>query len=108
MTRHRYLQVYSRTPNPGPEFIEQYKAYLGTLGYDTSAIRDTPQDCEAVSLEKLEQMMSAPRLQQAMRNVLPGTTELEQQQPGGGGVVPETKTSFWDTVKQLIDLYFGL
>jgi len=27
------LQIHSRTPNPGPAFIEKYKAYLANFGY---------------------------------------------------------------------------
>ncbi|KAL2453475.1 chloroplastic lipocalin [Abeliophyllum distichum] len=41
-----FIQIYSRTPNPGPEFIEKYKSYLADFGYDPSKIKDTPQDCE--------------------------------------------------------------
>ena len=52
------LQIYSRTPNPGPAFIEKYKAYLANFGYDPSKIKDTPQDCEVMSNSKLAAMMS--------------------------------------------------
>lgn len=38
------FQIYSRTPNPGPEFIHKYKTYLADFGYDPSKIKDTPQD----------------------------------------------------------------
>ncbi len=37
------LQVYSRTPNPGPEFIATQKAVLGELEYPVEEIVDTPQ-----------------------------------------------------------------
>ena len=40
---HRTLQIYSRTPNPGPEFISEKKAVLAALGYPADEIRDTPQ-----------------------------------------------------------------
>lgn len=36
-------QVYSRVPNPGPEFIAEKKALLGELGYPVAEIKDTPQ-----------------------------------------------------------------
>lgn len=36
-------QIYSRTPNPGPEFIAEKKAVLAELGYPADEIRDTPQ-----------------------------------------------------------------
>jgi lipocalin len=29
-----FVQIYSRTPNPGDEFIELQKAKLAELGYD--------------------------------------------------------------------------
>ncbi|KAM3744294.1 hypothetical protein ACB098_06G041900 [Castanea mollissima] len=44
-----FIQIYSRTPDPGPEFIEKYKTYLENFGYDPRKIEDTPQDCEVMS-----------------------------------------------------------
>lgn len=42
---HRWfaLQIYSRTPRPGPEFIANLKAQLAELGYPADEIKDTPQ-----------------------------------------------------------------
>eukprot|EP00246_Nothoceros_aenigmaticus_P002989 TRINITY_DN13916_c0_g1_i1.p1 TRINITY_DN13916_c0_g1~~TRINITY_DN13916_c0_g1_i1.p1 ORF type:complete len:239 (-),score=19.80 TRINITY_DN13916_c0_g1_i1:156-839(-) len=93
-----FVQVYSRTPDPGPQFIEKYRNYLANLGYNKAGIRDTPQDCDSVSLDQLMQMMSQPKMEQAMTNVLP-SPEPDKVNP---------TTSLWDTIKQLIDLYFGL
>lgn len=93
-------QIYSRTPNPGPEFIEKYKAYLANLGYDPNKIKDTPQDCEVMSNSKLAAMMSMPGMQQALTNEFP---DLGLKAP----VALNPFTSVFDTLKKLIQLYFN-
>lgn len=55
-----FVQVYSRTPNPGREFIEKYKDYLSTVGYNRDEIVDTPQDCPVVGKEKMLAIMDGP------------------------------------------------
>lgn len=40
-----FVQIYSRVPNPGADFIARQKALLASLGYAPERIRDTPQDC---------------------------------------------------------------
>eukprot|EP00793_Prasinoderma_coloniale_P003244 PRCOL_00005879-RA len=42
-----FVQIYSRVPNPGADFIARQKALLASLGYAPERIRDTPQDCPA-------------------------------------------------------------
>lgn len=93
------FQIYSRTPNPGPEFIEKYKSYLASLGYDPSKIKDTPQDCEVMSNTKLAAMMSMSGMQQALTNQFP---DLELKAP----VALNPVTSVFDTLKKLVELYF--
>ncbi|RYR00482.1 hypothetical protein Ahy_B07g088603 [Arachis hypogaea] len=92
-------QIYSRTPNPGPEFIEKYKAYLENFGYDSSKIKDTPQDCEVMSNSQLAAMMSMPGMQQALINQFP---DLELKAP----IALNPFTSVFDTFKKLLELYF--
>lgn len=92
------LQIYSRTPNPGPEFIEKYKLYLADFGYDPNKIRDTPQDCD-VSDSRLAAMMSMNGNQQALTNQFP---DLELK----SAVAFDPFTSVFDTLKKLIQLYF--
>lgn len=92
-------QIYSRTPNPGQEFIEKYKSYLATLGYDSSKIKDTPQDCEAMSNSQLAAMMSMAGMEQALTNQFPS---LELKVP----VAFNPFTSVFDTLKKLVELYF--
>lgn len=92
-------QIYSRTPNPGPKFIEKYKAYLGNLGYDPNQIKDTPQDCEVISNSKLEAMMSMQGMQQALTNQFP---DLELNAP----IAFNPFTNVFDTLKKLVQLYF--
>lgn len=94
-----FVQIYSRTPDPGPEFIEKYKAYLANYGYDPSKIRDTPQDCEVMSNSQLAAMMSMPGMQQALENQFPdlGLKRAVQFNPF---------TSVFDTLKKLVQLYF--
>ncbi|CAK7340066.1 unnamed protein product [Dovyalis caffra] len=58
--------IYSRTPNPGPAFIEKYRAYLANFGSDPSKIKDTLQDCEVMSNSKLAAMMSMFGMQKAL------------------------------------------
>jgi hypothetical protein len=93
------LQIYSRTPNPGPAFIEKYKAYLANFGYDPSKIKDTPQDCEVMSNSKLAAMMSMPGMQKALTNEFP---DLELR----SSVQFNPFTSVFDTLKKLLELYF--
>ena len=39
------MQIYSRVPNPGEDFIEGQLATLAALGYPANDIARTPQDC---------------------------------------------------------------
>lgn len=91
--------MYSRTPNPGPRFIEKYKDYLTNFGYDASKIKDTPQDCEVMSDSRLSAMMSMSGMQRALTNQFPdfGLNAPVQFNPF---------TSVFDTLKKLIQLYF--
>ena len=93
-------QIYSRTPNPGREFIENKKAVLATLGYDAEDIRDTPQDCEETPVEELEGMMAKPDVENVLDNQF-------QTQPLGlnKGVQLNPFTSNLETIKKLIQLY---
>ncbi|CAN4117356.1 unnamed protein product [Withania somnifera] len=92
-------QIYSRTPDPGPKFIEKYKNYLASFGYEPSEIKDTPQDCEVKSNSQLAAMMSMSGMQQALNNQFP---DLELRAP----VEFNPFTSVFDTVKKLVELYF--
>lgn len=94
-----FVQIYSRTPDPGPKFIEKYKNYLASFGYDPSKIRDTPQDCEVKSTSQLAAMMSMSGMQQALNNQFP---DLELRAP----VEFNPFTSVFDTLKKLVELYF--
>ncbi|XP_016482535.2 chloroplastic lipocalin-like [Nicotiana tabacum] len=94
-----FIQIYSRTPNPGPKFIEKYKNYLGSFGYDPSQIKDTPQDCEVKSTSQLAAMMSMPGMQQALSNQFP---DLELK----AAVEFNPFTSVFETLKKLVELYF--
>ncbi|KAM7492689.1 hypothetical protein LguiA_035610 [Lonicera macranthoides] len=93
-----FIQIYSRTPNPGPKFIEKYKDYLSNFGYDANKINETPQDCE-VSDSKLAAMMSMSGMQQALTNQFP---DLELKR----AVEFNPFTSVFDTLKKLVQLYF--
>ncbi|CAK7338425.1 unnamed protein product [Dovyalis caffra] len=94
-----FVQIYSRTPNPGPAFIEKYKAYLADFGYDPSKIKDTPQDCEVMSNSQLAAMMSMSGMQKALTNQFP---DLELK----AAVKFDPFTSVFDTLKKLLELYF--
>ncbi|XP_024013836.1 chloroplastic lipocalin isoform X2 [Eutrema salsugineum] len=94
-----FVQVYSRTPNPGPEFIAKYKNYLAQFGYDPEKIKDTPQDCEVMSDGQLAAMMSMPGMEQTLTNQFPdlGLRKSVQFDPF---------TSVFETLKKLVPLYF--
>ncbi|KAG7564832.1 Calycin [Arabidopsis suecica] len=94
-----FVQVYSRTPNPGPEFIAKYKNYLAQFGYDPDKIKDTPQDCEVMSDGELAAMMSMPGMEQTLTNQFPdlGLRKSVQFDPF---------TSVFETLKKLVPLYF--
>lgn len=94
-----FIQIYSRRPDPGPEFIEKYKSYLANFGYDPNKIKDTPQDCQVMSNSQLAAMMSMPGMQQALTNQFP---DLELK----ASVVFNPFTSVFDTLKKLVELYF--
>ncbi|KAL5548292.1 hypothetical protein UlMin_003523 [Ulmus minor] len=94
-----FVQIYSRKPNPGPEFIENYKSYLANFGYDPSKIKDTPQDCQVMSDGQLAAMMSMPGMQQTLTNQFP---DLELKR----SVQFNPLTSVFDTLKKLVELYF--
>ena len=93
------IQIYSRTPNPGPEFIAKYKNYLGDFGYDPDAIKDTPQDCEGMTSSQLALMMSMPGMEQALTNQFP---DLGLKGP----VAFDPFSSVFETLKKLVELYF--
>ena len=38
-----FVQIYSRTPNPGKAFIQKQKDFLRQYGYAVDDIRETPQ-----------------------------------------------------------------
>ncbi|KAJ7960721.1 chloroplastic lipocalin [Quillaja saponaria] len=94
-----FIQIYSRTPNPGPEFINKYKTYLADYGYDPRKIKDTPQDCEVMSNSQLAAMMSKSGMQQALTNQFP---DLQLK----AAIQFNPFTSVLDTLKKLVQLYF--
>eukprot|EP00245_Coleochaete_scutata_P013545 TRINITY_DN5547_c0_g3_i1.p1 TRINITY_DN5547_c0_g3~~TRINITY_DN5547_c0_g3_i1.p1 ORF type:complete len:247 (-),score=35.46 TRINITY_DN5547_c0_g3_i1:822-1562(-) len=101
-----FIQIYSRTPNPGADFIAENKAKLRGLGYDADSITDTPQDCPVLSMETLGQMMSAPGAGDAMINRLPvAMSDLSAaiELPRGSNVITETLKR----ASKLFDLFFN-
>ncbi|KAL7130993.1 hypothetical protein ABFS83_13G169500 [Erythranthe nasuta] len=94
-----FIQIYSRTPTPGTEFIEKYKTFLADFGYDPSKIKDTPQDCEVMSNSQLASMMSMSGMEQALTNQFP---DLELRR----AVQFNPLTSVFETLKKLVELYF--
>ncbi|KAL2941593.1 Chloroplastic lipocalin [Bienertia sinuspersici] len=92
-----FIQIYSRTPNPGPEFIEKYKTYLADFGYDPNDIKDTPQDCQVMSNSQLAAMMNQSEMQQALNNQFP---DLGLK----SSVAFDPFTSVTETLKKLLEL----
>ena len=53
-----FIQVYSREPNPPPNFYKDKMETLTQLGWDISQIKPTPQDCmEDALVVRMEEMM---------------------------------------------------
>lgn len=71
------------------------------MGYDADDIRDTPQDCEETSVEKLEGMMATPGIE----NVLDNTFQPVEPVGLKKGVELNPFTSNLETIKKLIQLY---
>ncbi|XP_010503404.1 PREDICTED: chloroplastic lipocalin isoform X2 [Camelina sativa] len=94
-----FVQIYSRTPNPGPEFIAKNKNYLAQFGYDPEKIKDTPQDCEVMSDGELAAMMTMPGMEKTLTNQFP---DLELRK----SVQFDPFTSVFETLKKLVPLYF--
>ncbi|CAN6560748.1 unnamed protein product [Malus baccata var. baccata] len=93
------FDIYSRTPNPGPEFIEKYKSYLANFGYNASKITDTPcSHCEQMTDTQLSAVMSMPGMQQASTNEFP---DLELKK----SVQFDPFTSVFDTLKKSVQLF---
>ncbi|CAN6694585.1 unnamed protein product [Malus baccata var. baccata] len=88
-------QIYSRTPYPGPEFIEKYKSYLANFGFNASKITGTPQDCEQMTDTRLSAVMSMPGTQQASTNEFP---DLELKK----SVQFDPFTSVFNTLKKSV------
>ncbi|KAL4422932.1 hypothetical protein ABPG75_009129 [Micractinium tetrahymenae] len=94
-----FVQVYSRTPNPGPEFIAAQKATLAELGYPVQEIVDTPQDCPEMTADAMMARMNAGM---EGAQLMPGSTPRAKAMrgydlgeltplvaPPGGGVTGE-------------------
>ncbi|CAA6668720.1 unnamed protein product [Spirodela intermedia] len=94
-----FIQIYSRTSNPGADFIEKYKNYLADFGYEPDKIKDTPQDCEVMSSSDLTRMMSMSGMEEALTNKFP---ELGLK----GSVAFDPFSSVFETLKKLVQLYF--
>ncbi|KAI0507502.1 hypothetical protein KFK09_013627 [Dendrobium nobile] len=94
-----FVQIYSRRPDPGADFINKYKSYLADLGYDPNTIKDTPQDCQVMSSAQLALMMSRTGMKEALTNQFPdlGLT---------GPIAINPFTSIFETLKKLLQLYF--
>lgn len=73
--------------------------YLANFGYDSSKIKDTPQDCEVMSSSQLALMMSMSGMKEALTNQFP---DLELKAP----VELNPFISIFDTLKKLLELYF--
>jgi len=48
-----FVQIYSRKPKPGTDFIEQKKSMLKERGFDVRDIKNTPQDCDNKMIGKM-------------------------------------------------------
>ncbi|PKU76932.1 hypothetical protein MA16_Dca001538 [Dendrobium catenatum] len=94
-----FVQIYSRRPDPGADFINKYKLYLADLGYDPNKIKDTPQDCQVMSSAQLALMMSRTGMKEALTNQFPDL--------GLTGLAINPFTSIFDTLRKLLQLYFN-
>ncbi|XP_057506584.1 chloroplastic lipocalin-like [Actinidia eriantha] len=89
-----FIQIYSKTPDPGPEFIEKYKSYLANFGYDPSKMKDIPQNSEVMSNSQLTAMMSMNGMQRApSRTYEYSALNVKQNAKSTDSICPELSIS---------------
>eukprot|EP00271_Cylindrocystis_brebissonii_P021507 TRINITY_DN7709_c0_g1_i1.p1 TRINITY_DN7709_c0_g1~~TRINITY_DN7709_c0_g1_i1.p1 ORF type:complete len:449 (+),score=65.32 TRINITY_DN7709_c0_g1_i1:301-1647(+) len=86
-----FVQVYSRTPTPGDDFLQERRAQLVEFGYKEEQIRETPQDCVELEMETLNKMMDSNAMRDALGNVLPGKLPSEKPQTELEAILDSTK-----------------
>eukprot|EP00210_Caulerpa_lentillifera_P001344 g1293.t1 len=92
-----FVQIYSRTPNPGKAFIEKQKKLLAKFGYPIDKIKDTPQDCNVIPDSTLSEMMGSQMMDTMFTNTAP-ESEIE------AGVRFEGPRNLLQSFKDLINI----
>lgn len=65
-----FVQIYSRKPHPGPEFLKKRLNELKELGYPVERIKETPQDCDEMEPSMMMKMMNDGMKNGAMRSMM--------------------------------------
>ena len=105
-----FVQIYSRTPNPGKKFIARQIAHLEKdYGYKKNAIRVTPQDCSQQLMTKMDTMMKSPGMESMFQNTTESTIEdllrKEEGQIENSGIVLQGPRNPLDEAKNLVNLF---
>jgi len=103
-----FVQIYSRTPNPGKAFINKQINHLeADYGYKKKAIKPTPQDCSQKLMTKMDSMMKSPDMVQMFRNTTSNTIEelLGQEEEDFDGIILQGPRNPVKEVKDLVNLF---
>mmetsp|Transcript_10397 Transcript_10397/g.26393 ORF Transcript_10397/g.26393 Transcript_10397/m.26393 type:complete len:331 (+) Transcript_10397:58-1050(+) len=101
-----FVQIYSRTPNPGKAFIDKQKKYLEQFGYKASDIRDTPQDCSEGLMNKMNAMMKSPDMVSVFQNTAGKSVEqLVSGEEDLDGIVLQGPRNPVEEATDLLDLF---
>lgn len=100
-----FVQIYSRTPDPGAQFIRRQKRTLAELGYAVDKIRDTPQDCPVVPIPALmDAMKTGSEMDSTMKNTMPANVKIADLLPPEGTAFAGPRNPL-DSVKDLFGLF---
>ncbi|GMH40056.1 hypothetical protein BSKO_07960 [Bryopsis sp. KO-2023] len=73
-----FVQIYSRTPNPGKEFLDARLKQLEEFGYPVKLIKETPQDCPTIPVKNLMSMMTkGSEMEVMMTNTMSSPVEVD-------------------------------
>jgi lipocalin len=103
-----FVQVYSRTPNPGKPFIARQIQHLERdYGYKKNAIRATPQDCSQQLMTKMDGMMKSPGMTSMFQNTTENTIDelLKMEEEQFDGIALQGPRNPLNEAKNLVNLF---
>ena len=103
-----FVQVYSRTPNPGKAFINGQIQHLERdYGYKKNAIKPTPQDCSQQLMTKMDGMMKSPGMASMFQNTTENTIDelLRKEEEQLDGIALQGPRNPIKEAKDLVNLF---